>query len=44
MFEEVDYIKEGNNAERFAELYGLRPPSSMFLLSFSRIVRLVRAC
>ncbi|KAG0609226.1 hypothetical protein M758_8G168000 [Ceratodon purpureus] len=27
MFEEVDYIKEGNNAERFAELYGLRTPS-----------------
>lgn len=27
MFEEVDYIKEGYNAERFAALFGLRAPS-----------------
>lgn len=25
MFEEIDYILEGQNAERFAALYGCRP-------------------
>lgn len=28
MFEEVDYLREGDNAERFASLFGILNPTS----------------
>jgi predicted unusual protein kinase regulating ubiquinone biosynthesis (AarF/ABC1/UbiB family) len=32
MFEEVDYLQEGQNAERFGRLYGLHTPNSTWLM------------
>lgn len=32
MFEEVDYLQEGQNAERFGRLYGLHTPNSKWLM------------
>lgn len=40
MFEEVDYLREGYNAERFANLFGIRTPSSNPLSSFSGTLHL----
>lgn len=37
MFEEIDYILEGQNAERFATLYGCKP-CKFFQLSMASLV------
>lgn len=33
MFDEIDYLLEGQNAERFASLYGLYPRKSSVIVS-----------